>query len=289
MNAGKLYIEVRKRSGSVRKRYAQHIHSYTMNQLKQWANRSGAVNDIQTVAGGTQNTSNWYFGTSSHHERGLVVGTDNTASTFLDTQLGAIVGHGTGAGQLEYGLQTTSRDKVNGIVTAAVERLYTNNSGAEITVREIGIYASTSAVATSNAFVALMLRDVLDTPVAIPNGETLYVRIDFDINSGADVLLNGNGGSWFFAPLQVNLSGIEPTVLRTGSTNTNIPNFALQGAAGAAGGIHLGTSDAVFDKDASNQFTLVSEIQHGTGAGQLSHGANSISLVNSSRRSFQSY
>jgi len=72
---------------------------------------------------------------------GIVVGTGNTAVTLTDTKLQTKISHGIGAGQLSYG--------AHGFVAATlsgneyffeINRLFSNSSGATITINEVGIY-----------------------------------------------------------------------------------------------------------------------------------------------------
>ena len=56
------------------------------------------------------------------------------------------------------------------------QRAFVNTSGGDITVKEIGI-----AVKASGVYI-LVARDVLSTPVTVPNYGTLVVRYTFKIN-----------------------------------------------------------------------------------------------------------
>jgi hypothetical protein len=105
---------------------------------------------------------------------GIVVGSSDTPVTRDDYKLGSQIAHGTGTGQLTYG--ATSIDSPVTYSTGyliRVIRVFTNNSGADITVKEIGVY-----------FYGLghyycIIRDVLSTPVTIPNGYSWTVRYNF--------------------------------------------------------------------------------------------------------------
>jgi len=101
---------------------------------------------------------------------GIVVGSSSSPVTINDYALGGLIAHGTGAGQLLYGA-TTVEDlvKTANSWTFRIVRAFTNGSGATITVREIGLYLRIP-------YTIMFARDVLPTPIDIPNGATLTVR-----------------------------------------------------------------------------------------------------------------
>jgi len=71
---------------------------------------------------------------------GIVVGTSTTPVSITDYRLGALISHGTGAGQLLYGsVAVTSIEVIGSMARFYVTRLLTNNSGADITVNEVGL------------------------------------------------------------------------------------------------------------------------------------------------------
>lgn len=105
---------------------------------------------------------------------GIVVGTGTTAESNTDYALATQIAHGTGSGQLDYGAHGFTAPAVVGSnVGMVVSRTFYNGSGASITVREIGVYC----LAATYKFCAL--RDVLITPEAVANTETLTVQYTF--------------------------------------------------------------------------------------------------------------
>jgi len=104
---------------------------------------------------------------------GIVVGTSDEAVGYDDYNLKARIEHGTGAGQLLYGatiFETPWKDETE--YKFRINRSFTNNSGASITVKEVGLIARF----VEPTYFALLIRDVLDSPVSIPDGATLTVR-----------------------------------------------------------------------------------------------------------------
>jgi hypothetical protein len=110
-------------------------------------------------------------GVSTH---GIVVGTSDTPVTRDDYKLGSQIVHGTGTGQLIYSAMSIDAPITygTGYLLRAV-RVFTNNSGADITVKEIGVYF------LGGTYYFCMIRDVLSTPVTIPNGYSWTVRYNF--------------------------------------------------------------------------------------------------------------
>jgi hypothetical protein len=105
---------------------------------------------------------------------GIVVGSSDTPVTRDDYKLGSQIAHGSGTGQLMYGAVSIDAPTTYGTgYLTRVIRVFTNNSGADITVKEIGVYYY-------NIYhYFCMIRDVLTTPVTIPNGYSWTVRYNF--------------------------------------------------------------------------------------------------------------
>jgi hypothetical protein len=106
---------------------------------------------------------------------GIVVGSSDTSVTRDDYKLGSQIAHGSGTGQLMYGavsIDTPVAYSTGYLVR--VMRVFTNNSGADVTVKEIGLYV----YAVSGQYFCIV-RDVLTTPVTIPNGYSWTVRYNF--------------------------------------------------------------------------------------------------------------
>jgi hypothetical protein len=108
---------------------------------------------------------------------GLVIGTSDTANTKDTYAMGGVIAHGSGSGQMLYGgttIENPTNPSGNDWVFRII-RIFTNNSGASITVKEIGIIAkSQDPIPTVRYF--LIARDVISAGVTVPNGSTLTVR-----------------------------------------------------------------------------------------------------------------
>jgi hypothetical protein len=109
---------------------------------------------------------------------GIVVGTGTTIPTISDTKLQTQITHGTGSTQLSHAvcaiatLTTTTTGSI--ATTLTVSRVFTNNSGVDIIVTELGLYFygdGTSAVCGA--------RDKVLSGLLIPPAATLDVRYKF--------------------------------------------------------------------------------------------------------------
>ena len=119
---------------------------------------------------------------------GLIVGTDNTPTAFDDYVLGALIAHGVGAGQLQYGVTSYGLPTSDGTTSQfRFTRIMSNGSGAAINVNEAGIvgyclrgYNELFGAVTygiTQSLKILLLRDILPgAPVAVPNGNSLTVN-----------------------------------------------------------------------------------------------------------------
>jgi len=98
--------------------------------------------------GGTTRNYTTYAGTgrvgaaAGTVTRGIVVGTGTTAVALTDNVLQTPIAHGTGAGQLSYGICNgpASWTVAGSDCYCTIDRAFTNSSGGDITIREIGLY-----------------------------------------------------------------------------------------------------------------------------------------------------
>jgi len=106
---------------------------------------------------------------------GIQVGNSNTAFDRAHYSLQGKIVHGSGAGQLLYGVVTVE-DYVDEDSTTRFRaiRAFTNSSGGSITVREIGMALRHALSIGTSDF--MICRDVLASEVVVPDGSTLTVR-----------------------------------------------------------------------------------------------------------------
>jgi hypothetical protein len=118
-----------------------------------------------------------YNAPAAYDGAGILVGSSDTAETFEDCALAAQILHGNVSGKLMYNAtnpHVTSYDAGNKTLSDSLSRFFNNNSGGDITIKEVGIVSG--VVIYSNwAEVYLLSRDVLVTPVLVPDSGQLKV------------------------------------------------------------------------------------------------------------------
>ncbi|RLG80404.1 MAG: hypothetical protein DRO40_11225 [Thermoprotei archaeon] len=173
-------LEVRDKNGKLIKKHRQPAHSWVKNFMN--ILRYGFANhdvpctkqDGSTVSITINASLGWFLrvtagaGDDSH---GLMVGNGSKAFEVDDYSLDSKIPHGSNANQLVYGETTVENVVDDGSkLYFRIIRTFSNNSGSSITVTEVGL-----AVAGADNK-PLIARDVLDSPVTVPNGGTLTVR-----------------------------------------------------------------------------------------------------------------
>lgn len=107
---------------------------------------------------------------------GIVVGTGIGAEDNEDYQLGTQIAHGVGAGELAHGSCALTLPVIAlGNVDYVVERAFTNGSGGEITINEIGIYCKTRSSGAANVYIC-WIRDKLTVGVPVPDAGILTIE-----------------------------------------------------------------------------------------------------------------
>jgi hypothetical protein len=126
--------------------------------------------------------------TSNDNNYGIQIGTGTTAPSITDTRLSQLITNGTGAGQMQYGGvnvtgPVTNTSNNTGYIT--ITRTFTNNSGASITVSEVGLVAYSggyrTASATQSSQFYLIIHDLLPTPITVPNGSSLSISYEIQV------------------------------------------------------------------------------------------------------------
>jgi hypothetical protein len=120
--------------------------------------------------------NNGFYNSNNNSTFGIVVGTSNMPFYSEDYALYDHIISGTEPGRLTYNYQiapVTTYDNTTKKWTTVHKRIFNNNSGGSITVREVGlVYNGTGGL---GGYV-LMARDVLETAVDVPNGAQLVVE-----------------------------------------------------------------------------------------------------------------
>lgn len=143
---------------------------------------------LKNTAGSFENT-NWpylvssgYYGSTLGGVMGIRVGTGDTAFDEDHLTLAAAIAQGTGSGQLSHATGTAhSTAYTAGSKTwkTTGSRIFNNNSGGSITVKETGIYAWYSTT------YFMVERTVLSPSVAVANGAQLTVTYEISMDFSA--------------------------------------------------------------------------------------------------------
>ena len=194
---------------------------------------------------------------------GPVVGTSAAAVTIDDTALGVLITDGAGAGQLTHGVVSITLGSAVGTEESfTVSRLFTNNSGGNITLEEVGLHGQgrTSPAAVNETF--LFARDLVGSSLVQPLQVATVTWKLFTPTTGTDTfmdMLSGMTqqifpGTGFPGPL-----GFRNYIVEAG--NNPFPGtqvLDMQGGQGgnatqqAANGINVGSSSTAFTPGASN-------------------------------------
>jgi len=111
----------------------------------------------------------------------IYTGTSDTAFSVDQYQLVAVIGDGNGAGQLAH--QSVSYQLAYDATewTHTISRIFNNNSGDTIIIKEIGLSYSVN-VFESGGVTAYLARDVLGSPVVVANGAQLTVTYEISMD-----------------------------------------------------------------------------------------------------------
>ena len=255
------------------------MHSYTKNYLYAWYRRitEETVTGLTEANDTTYESTRSYWNTTTGYQRGIVVGSGSTASTFGDTKLESLIDHGTGSGELEHGDDTITINESDGEIDSETERTFTNSSGGDVTVREVGIHGSTSSNSTFETNLHLVLREVLDEDIVIPDSGTITVTIYRNINTAAS-----SSVMRALALQEANRYGTisynGETTVNSGTLSTSYITTQLASDPDDPRGIVVGTSATPLDKDNDDQPSLVSIIDGGSSAGELNWTTTTVDL-----------
>lgn len=160
------------------------LSAFTNNQSSFGAGYASIKKTGATVTGDVISNQMMVLGANNNSVYGIVVGTGATAFSAEHYILAAQITSGIGTGQLSYQAQpatTATYDNTEGAEkwTCTQARVFNNNSGASITVKETGIIIYNG----NNAFLAE--RSVLDPTVTVPNGAQLTVTYNFSMDFSA--------------------------------------------------------------------------------------------------------
>lgn len=118
------------------------------------------------------------LGSSNDNQVGIIIGSSNAAESFEDYQLGSILASGIGAGQMSYqpqSLATLTYDAGTKKYTGVHSRIFNNNTGAAIDIKEVGWSWALAMASNDPHSKFLVSRDVLPSTVTVPPSGQLTV------------------------------------------------------------------------------------------------------------------
>ena len=201
-----LTIIVRDKDGKVIKRYKQKSHSPTANFIGlmlplTWYKSTGSSWTLTNTSNSTfsyaPKIANPGFGirypntsiNNNDYIVNILVGDGSNSNPYSAYNLSAPISNGSGAGQLLYSsLSIPTNITINGNQAYfIISQSYANQSGATITISEVGIiiYLFTSDAPDVNVEKGNLLvwYDVLSSPISVGNGQSVVIYYTFSINA----------------------------------------------------------------------------------------------------------
>ena len=125
--------------------------------------------------GASWEQENWKFKAAADEDYiGIVIGTGTTPVTIDDYKLDTQIMNGTGTGQIRHLASTPGSPSVAGSnCEFLTSRVFLNNSGGSIMVRESGIYSRCKGP-TYYSY-ACIVRDVFGSPQDVPDGGSITI------------------------------------------------------------------------------------------------------------------
>lgn len=265
--------------------YGQHLATNT--EMSTYV----ALNDL-TPSNWSYEIANFSFN-AGDDTRGIWVGTGSGAMTSIsESNLKYKISDGIGTGQLLYSQTWTYPIYVNDVggYSMQYKRMFTNNSGATITIGETGIFSIIhyQPSVTNLSFTAMFARDATEydgNPLSLVLADTQVAEINyyFSIDSGS--FLNKNFMSILNSATSGTLSLTKypvPALITITSTSLATSNYIGDIAASegvSSYGVVVGTGTDAINME---HYSMSAQIIHGTGSGQLYHYAGEIygSVVN---------
>jgi len=187
----RLTIKVKDKDGKIIKYHKQRSHSFVANFMAllgtllsktayNWTDISGNVEQFFTGNVNINIILNANCGSLGNC--GIVIGTGTATPTPQDYKLGNQIANGTGSGQMVYNSPSFSAPTVSGnTITFKITQSFENESGASITVTEVGIQAETDN--TSAPDYVLIVHDLLSSPITVANLSILQITYTISVTT----------------------------------------------------------------------------------------------------------
>jgi len=144
---------------------------------KRQRSRSFVVGFLNALYSDLSSPSN---STNAFSSPNIVVGSGTATPTISDTGLESQISNGTGAGELQYGtdsLTTPAANTNTNTGSMTWNKSFTNGSGGNVTVSEVGAYANAGGTAY------FILHDLLPSPITLSPNQVLTVVYTITIST----------------------------------------------------------------------------------------------------------
>jgi len=188
----RLTITVKDKDGKIIKVHKQKSHSFVANFLYllgtfiarsqyNWTDISGSVQQFYTS--GAYLVEILDANCDSIGTCGIVIGTGTATPTPEDYQLGNQIANGTGSGQMVYNSPSFTAPSVSGnTISMTITKTFQNQSGAPITVSEVGIIVETDNN-NNDVDYALIVHDLLSSPITVANLSILSITYTISVTT----------------------------------------------------------------------------------------------------------
>lgn len=274
---GTVTVQVYSGSGLLLKQISQPMDSFVANWWRVFRGHlvmeSTSKQNLKRISDGTGASQNVFDPYQFHGEAdqgflGVLVGSGNAPVGIDDWDLDQRIEHGTDPGQLEFNASQQGSDVLNADRECSVQRTMLNNSGGEVTVREVGMSLATNDFSNIDS-TFLAVRDVLEEDAVIPDDGAITVSYTVRMREGVQM------GLW---PLFIACSSANISITRTDGTDRNIGSFTTaagqEGIDGVNRRIRLGRGETPAEWDDYVEDDLIT---NGTGDGELEDGDFDVS------------
>jgi len=213
---GTVELEVRDASGTLLEKHSQPMHTFVMNfmqllygilaaQYEDDTTNTGASASVTDMNGTSQGATISFHYTPSTAATNIFVFPMAATAASGDSAYGILVGSGSGSYSpndtglaslipgttLSYGAVSVDKPTDTGsALQIVITRTFSNNSGSDVTVTEVGlvgvhylkITSSSGVLIREGPFYVLLAHDFLSSPITVPNGATLTVRYIINVS-----------------------------------------------------------------------------------------------------------
>jgi len=188
-------VVVRDAQGKIKHIEEAPSKSFILNFLYWWwlcfnLNESDSISVVNTSGQQTTQTLSqpmgWtgVYSSVSEPYAGVQVGSGTSAPSASSPYLESLIVSGTGSGQLSYGTDSvTSPSLSSNPGTMQISNTFTNNSGATVTIGEIGLAIQANNGISDTHMAALIIHDVLSSAVNVVSGGTVTITYTMEVNT----------------------------------------------------------------------------------------------------------